>query len=368
MSSRDSWTIGRIAGVPVRIHFTWILIAVYLWVVFARQFAGLAAAAEVNDANVLWPPWLWGVLLTVGLFACVLGHELAHVLVAQRSGAKVRSITLMMLGGVSEMSELESPRAELATAVVGPAASVLLGAIFYGLFRLTTDATPDLRFGLFYLAEVNFVIGLFNLLPAFPMDGGRALRSVLTRSFGRVRATQIAATVGKVIAAGLVVLGLLGGSWWLALIGLFVFLGGEAESRALQARAALRGLRVGDFFSRRLVGVEAGATVADAAAAMLEARSPLAVVTSNGRPIGLVTAGEVARVPVRERGARLVAAELAPVQMVSFDDELPAVLRRLDEERLEAVVVEQHGQLVGTLSREDIARALQLRELAAARV
>src|SRR5205807_678436 len=151
-------------------------------------------------------------------------------------------------------------------------------------------APPDLRFGLFYLAQVNLVIGIFNLLPAFPMDGGRIFRSLLQPRLGRVRATTLAATVGKVVAVGLVVWGILGAGFWLVLIGLFIFLGGEAESRSLQSRAALRGLRVADCYVRRVATTELRATALDAAQAMLAARTEVCFVLSQGEIVGRVAA------------------------------------------------------------------------------
>jgi Zn-dependent protease/CBS domain-containing protein len=364
MSARDSWTLFRVAEIPVRIHFSWIFVAIYLSILFASQFFALARAAEVPEVTLLLPPWLWGVLLTLALFACVLLHELAHVLVARRGGARVRSITLMMLGGVSEIGEVDQPRLELRMAAAGPLASLVLALLFYGLFRAAHGGPPDVRFGFYYLAQVNLVIGAFNLLPAFPMDGGRVFRSLLVRKFGRLRATQVAASAGKLVAVGLVVLGLLGGGWWLALIGVFIFMGGEAERSALQARAALRGLRVADFYSRRLATVPAGATAAEAAQAMLTARSDVCFVLSGERPIGMVSSRPLARTPVRERAALPVTAIMQPAPLVALDDDLPAVVKRLDEERLDGAAVLADGQLVGTLSREDIARGLQLRELA----
>jgi CBS domain-containing protein len=167
----------------------------------------------------------------------------------------------------------------------------------------------------------------------------------------------------------LVVLGLAGGSWWLALIGLFIFIAGDAEYRSVQARAALRGLRVADLFSRKVAAVSEGASAAEAASAMLQAGSHLAVVLdAGGRPAGLVRAAELAEIPVRRREELPVAPLARPLAAVAAERDLPSVLRLLDEERLEAVaVVDDGGRLVGTLSRDDIARGLSLRELALGR-
>ncbi len=365
MSSRDAWTLFRVGGIPIRIHFTWIFVAAYLAILLAGQFSALARAAHVDDASTLLPPWVWGVLLTLALFACVLLHELAHVAVARRGGTRVRAITLMMLGGVSEISDVDRPRLERAMAAAGPLSSLMLAALFYGLFRLAEHAPPDLKFGLFYLTQVNLIIGVFNLLPAFPMDGGRIMRSLLVKRFGRLRATQIATTVGKVVAVGLIICALFGGGWWLGLIGLFVFIGGESEYRALQARAALRGVRVADLFSRKVAAVDAGATVAEAAQAMLARRTSACFVIGEGRLLGAVTASTVATIPVRKRAEVPVKAAMQPAAQVTPDDDLPTVLSVLDEEQLEAAVVIDHGELIGTLAREDIARGLQLGDLTA---
>jgi Zn-dependent protease/predicted transcriptional regulator len=363
MSSRDAWTLFRVTGIPVRIHFTWIFVAAYLVILLTGQFWALARAADIQDVNLLLPAWVWGLLLTLALFACVFLHELAHVLVARRGGARVRSITLMMLGGVSEIGEVERPQLERRMAAAGPLASLALAVLFYGLFRLSGDTAPDLHFGLFYLTQVNLIIGIFNLLPAFPMDGGRIFRSLLVARFGQLRATQVAATVGKVLAVALVVVGIFGGGLWLALIGLFIFIGGDAEYRAIAARAALRGLRVADLYSRTVATVNAEASAAEAASAMLRARTNAAFVIAHGSIIGMVPASLLAATPVRERGSLPVAALSRPVPLVTPDDELPAVLRTLDEERAEAAAVIDRGQLVGTLDREDIARGLQLRDV-----
>jgi Zn-dependent protease/CBS domain-containing protein len=369
MNMREAWTVFRVGGVPVRIHFTWLFVAVYMTILLSGQYSSLAQAAGIQGVYLRLAPWAWGLLLTLALFACVLLHELAHVAVARRGGARIHAVTLMMLGGVSEIGDVERPRLERRMAAAGPLLSLTLAALFYGVFRLARGGPADLEFGLYYLAQVNLIIGAFNLLPALPMDGGRIFRSLLVGRFGRLRATQIAAGVGKVLAAALVVLGLAGGSWWLALIGLFIFIAGDAEYRSVQARAALRGLRVADLFSRKVAAVSEGASAAEAASAMLQAGSHLAVVLdAGGRPAGLVRAAELAEIPVRRREELPVAPLARPLAAVAAERDLPSVLRLLDEERLEAVaVVDDGGRLVGTLSRDDIARGLSLRELALGR-
>jgi hypothetical protein len=179
MESRGRGTLFHIGGVPIRIHFTWLFVAAYLSVVFAGQFHRLARGAEIEDVRVLLPPWVWGVLMTMTLFACVVLHELAHVAVARRGGARVRAITLMMLGGVSEIGEVDRPRLELRMAVAGPIVSLIVAAVFYGLFRVSRHGPPDLQFGLFYLAEINLIrVQIPNCMIRRPSAWPHAIESV----------------------------------------------------------------------------------------------------------------------------------------------------------------------------------------------
>ena len=365
MNPRNSITIGHVAGIPVRIHFTWLFAAIYLAVVFARQFAGLARAADVADAELL-PPWAWGILLMLGLFAGVLLHEFGHVFVARRGGIKVRSVTLMMLGGVSEIGAVERPRLEWVMAAAGPAVSLLLALVLYLGYRAIGHASPDLKFGLFYLAQINLVIGVFNLLPAFPMDGGRVLRSALVPHFGAVRATRIAAGVGKAFGVLLVLVGILGGNLWLLFIGVFLLVGGDAESRATEATAALRGLLVSDLFVRRVATIDRAATVADAAAVLLDERADACIVTDGEQAAGLITRARVAAIPVRRRPEIALASVMVPLRSVEAGDDLAAAMRSLDDLGLDAIPVREGARFVGSLGREDIVRGLQLRGLGTA--
>jgi CBS domain-containing protein len=271
-------------------------------------------------------------------------------------------VTLMMLGGVSSIDDVERPRLELGMALAGPIASLVMAGILYAIFRVSAGWPPDLRFGLFYLAEINLVIGVFNLLPAFPMDGGRVLRSALAGRLGRLRATRVAAGVGKAFAIALGLFGLLSGGWWLILIAAFVYWGGEAESRALLMKQAVKGLKVRDLLVRRLVMVPVSASAADAAAAMLGARRAACLVVDGEELRGIVCADDLSELPVRSRDGLSVTAVMRPPVEISIDEELISVLKRFQEERLLAAAVREAGALAGTLEQDDIARGLALRQ------
>lgn len=229
-----SFEIGRIFGIPVRVHWLFlILVAMF-------GFMGL-----LNGGLV---PALMSVVYIVALFGCVLVHELAHSLVGRRFGVKVESITLLPIGGVAAMEEMpRKPSEEFMMAIVGPVTSLAIGAgigaIIYltegaaGLHRRFDPVTGSLLSGLMW---TNFVIAGFNLLPAFPMDGGRVLRAVLAHYMGQVRATRIAANLGQAVA---VLLGL-GGllvlhNLWLVVIAVFIYIGAGQESKQVQLQAFL---------------------------------------------------------------------------------------------------------------------------------
>ena len=231
--------MGRVRGVPIRLHWSLALLLPYLAVVIGVQFEHLSATAGLHEKPVL-PAWAWGCLLAVALLVAIALHELGHTFVALRKGAKVRSITLMALGGISEMSEMpHTPRAEALMAVTGPLVSLALGIVFLTAGLALPVHHTDARFGLVYFGEINLALGAFNLLPAFPMDGGRVLRAALVHHYGYAGATSRAALVGKVVAAALALAGILGGSPLLLFIALFLWMAGTSEARLVEIEETL---------------------------------------------------------------------------------------------------------------------------------
>jgi Zn-dependent protease len=293
-----SVSLARIAGIEVRVHASF-LILVILFAALAPE-PGLASALR----NVGW-------LLLV--FGCVVVHELSHCFMARSRGAQVDEILLFPLGGVSRLRDLpESPRDELAIAIVGPVTSIGLGVLAGAGALLSGQvlAPVDLLTGslLVRLAFLNLVLGLFNLLPAFPLDGGRVLRALLERTRSLEAATRAATRVGHAFAAGLMFAGLLFDPW-LLLIGIFVYFGASAEEAATIVHARLRGHHVRDAME----------------------------------PLGEGMA--------REPGARAITATVeadAPL-----DDE---VLAELEAAPAHMIAVRDHGDVVGVLLPEDVIR------------
>lgn len=302
---RGSLTLFRVRGVPVRAHWTLLLLLPYLAVAFATRFTAVAEVSGTDPDAVVLPPLVWGLLIAVGLFASVALHELAHTLLAVRLGGRVREITLMLLGGVSQMEHMpRRPRAEAAVAAVGPATSLALGIVML-LFLMVIPgrgAGADLRIGVFYLGQLNLVLGVFNLLPAFPMDGGRVLRAVLASRLGPTRATWIAARVGQVAAVALALLGLWSGNFLLLLVALFLFTGAGAEARAQEVGETLARLRVADLVTAPPPTVPLDAYLDEVLPRMREAsRLDLVAVDSHGEPVGVVSAADLADVPAMRR-------------------------------------------------------------------
>jgi Zn-dependent protease/predicted transcriptional regulator len=363
---RGSVTLGHVRGIPIRAHFTLLFILPYLAYVMAVRFEAVARQAGVVGQSMVLPPAMWGILLAVALFACVLLHELGHSLLALRYGGRVSSITLMLLGGVSELKGMpRTPRNEALVAAAGPFVSFVLGGIALALYRLVPTAFPDVRFGLFYIGEINLALAIFNILPAFPMDGGRVLRAVLSAHWSRLRATQIAAATGTAFAGLFVVFGLFSGNILLALIGLFVWSGARAETEMVVQDELVRGLTVRDVMIPASEVLQATEPATRAAARMAVTHATALPVVENGDLVGVLAAHHLETLKPEERDRTPVAALVdREAPRLDADDPLPAALERMAEKRTEEAPVLHQDHIVGILDVSDLGRLVRLRRLA----
>ena len=244
-----SLRIGRIFGIPILLHWTFLLIIpLFAYIIGSQIGATTDMLKEIFnigiDSSTItagYMPWILGTIVALGLFFGVLVHELAHSLVARTKGIKMQSITLLMFGGVAQMDEgAPEPRTELPMALAGPIMSLIFGLVCCGLVYVTPEMTPDpalqgvLVFIFGYLGVLNIILFAFNLIPAFPMDGGRVLRAILAARMPLHRATRIAANVGKAFAVIFGIVGLYFFSPFLILIALFIYIGASMESTAVQ--------------------------------------------------------------------------------------------------------------------------------------
>jgi Zn-dependent protease/predicted transcriptional regulator len=360
-------TIGSVSGIPVRIHWSFLIALPLLALVFGDHVVSAGAMIGIEPQSLAGPIWVWGLGMTLALFVSVLIHELAHAIYARRHGAPVHDITLLMIGGVSRIGETQKARHEAIMALAGPGASLALGVAAGLLYTLAPSGWLGVRVALILVAEMNLVLGLFNLIPAFPMDGGRVLRAFLSAQLGPLRATRVASLVGKVFAAAFVAAGLLGGGIFLMIIGAFVFVGAEAESRQVRMKSALGTVRVRDLMSGPVGAVEAHDSVRHAALRMMREHRTAYPVLDHGQVVGVLTLGDVKRVPQEERGRVEAAAVAHRTQAVGPDDEAWTAFRAIVESDVPVLPVVDHGELVGAIDQSAIMRGVELGALATSR-
>lgn len=360
-----SYRLLSVRGIPIRIHFSFLLLLPVLALSLARAFTAAAVSAGLPERAISGAPILWGLGVALALFGAVLVHELAHALYAIRHGGKVEAIVLLMTGGVAHLSEPPRRlRDEAIMAAVGPLTSFGIGGAFF-LAHLVSRGLGsfNLSFALFYLAALNFFLAVFNLLPAFPMDGGRVVRALLAGRMGMTRATRIASGLGKGFALLFALVGLLSGNLMLMLIAFFVFLGAGAEARQLEMKQALEQLRVRDAMRREVPTIPAGASAEEAVERMAAGDGPVLVVLQDGVPEGVLTV-EALRAVAWDRREQVSAGELAvPATAVSPSDDLWNATRLLGRLRVERLPVVEDGALVGMIGAAEIAEALRLQEL-----
>jgi Zn-dependent protease/CBS domain-containing protein len=355
---RWSWEVGRLFGISIRIHAT--LFGLLLITAFAAPIAG----DRVTQVFAQW-------LLVVCVFGCVLIHELAHALVARRFGCQTREILLLPIGGLAQVERMpERPGQEMLVALVGPAANIAIAAalgLVIGLAGLPIDAEQPLALGALIvpLFWINVSLAAFNLLPAFPMDGGRVLRAGLAMRLGQTRATRIAVIVGKVVAAVFIGVGLAFAGTMLAIIGVFVWFASAQESAVVALAASLAHATAADAMVRTPHVIDATVSVDAAAREMLAAGTNTFAVVEGGCMRGYVTAADLVKRIIEPLPHVAVGAAMhRDVPVIAPTERLSEVLAPLD--RGGVVFVGDRDGIVGVLTSEQVATFAALREASAA--
>ncbi|MBZ0113246.1 MAG: site-2 protease family protein [Thermoanaerobaculia bacterium] len=352
----------KLFGIAIRVDLSWfVVLALITWSLangwFPESHPGLEAST-----------YLWmGLFGALGLFVSVVLHELAHALVARRYGLAINGITLFIFGGVAEMrDEPPSPKVEFRVAIVGPIASILIGAVCFlaaGLGVLPAVAGPIVE----YLATINLVLAAFNLLPAFPLDGGRVLRSVLWGWKGSLRrATRITSAIGAGFGTVLIVLGivsllwgqqLIGGLWWV-LIGMFLRQAAQASYQQLLLRHALEGEPVSRFMATHVVAVPRSLSVRELVEKyFLEHHHKMFPVVDDGRLVGCVTTQEIKPLARDEWERQSVGAVMQKCgRDNSIEPEADAMdaLGRMSRTGTSRLMVVASDELVGIVSLKDL--------------
>jgi Zn-dependent protease/CBS domain-containing protein len=374
---RESIRLGRIAGIAVGLNFSvFVIVAILVFGLAAGRFPAVYPGRSVAAYVVA------AVVAALLFFLSLLAHELAHAVVARRNGVEVDGITLWLFGGVARLrSEPRTPGADFRIAVVGPLTSVALAVVF-GLVAMGLQAggATGLPVGVFgYLAAVNLLLAVFNLIPAAPLDGGRVLRAALWHwRRDRLSAAVAAATAGRVFGYVLVAVGILqvatGRSFdgiWLALIGLFLVNAATAEEQQSRLADTLHGIRVRDVMTATPVTANPQEFLDRfiAETALNHRFSAYPLTDSEGRLIGMTTLNRIRNVPPDRRAhTRLgdIACPLDQLPTATPDEQLVTLMGRMtDCADGRAVVLDDAGRVVGIVSPTDISRAIMLRDLTA---
>jgi Zn-dependent protease len=375
---RGAFRLGKIAGIEIGVHYTWIFaLVLFTWIfaqyTFQPSFPGLATSTY----------WIAGTVVSLMLFVSVLIHELCHSLVAINRGMKVSSIIFFIFGGVSNIEkEPESARVEFLMAAAGPLSSVILGIIFLGIALLLqqyTKVSVLLSATIELIGTLNLYLAAFNLVPGFPLDGGRVLRSIIwgkTKSL--YKATMIAGNVGRVFGWAMILLGIavvfgkdiwifkgMVNGIWLVFIGWFLASAADNAMREQSLQQQLAGVKVKDVMDRAPECVSPAASIESVVhdSFILRGRRSLPVCTEKGL-IGIVTLADVKRLP-QDLWSNTPVQEImtrSPLLSVNQEEDLNKALQLLAKNGLNQIPVLNGTQLVGLLSRSEVIRYLQTRQ------
>lgn len=354
-----SWSlsIGKVAGTVVRVHLTFLL---FLAWIFAASYASGGAATAWDSLTFM-----------VLLFLCVLLHEFGHIFTARAFGVATPYVTLLPIGGVAQLERIpEEPWEEFLIAIAGPLVNVVIAGVLVYIFG--ADMQPSAAAAVDNtgiplvdrLAAVNLFLALFNMIPAFPMDGGRVLRALLASRFGYVRATEIAASIGQFVAFALGFIGLMFNPI-LIFIAIFVYLAASSEAHMVALRAASRGVPVSYAMVTQFATLSPEANVDEAVQTLLQtSQGEFPVVDGTGKPVGVLGRGDLIRA-IKTRGpdARVADAMAAELPTISHRVTLEQAFKLLQQKSAPAVgVTDAAGKLVGLVTSETIAEMMMLQD------
>jgi len=351
-----SLTVGKIAGTAVRVHVTFLLFLIWIWAAYYQQ----------GGANAAWE----GVAFVVLLFLCVLLHEFGHVLAAKRYGVNTPDITLWPFGGIANLERIpEKPSEELVVAIAGPLVNVAIAALLLLFLGTTIDPAALMKIEdpkidlVAKLAGANIFLVLFNMIPAFPMDGGRVLRALLAIKLGFARATELAASVGQTLA---IVLGLIGifSNPMLVIIAIFVFLAAAGEAGHVQLRQVARSALVADAMITKFESLGPQSRVQDAVEELIRTtQKEFPVVDGGGRLRGVLTRDAMIRA-LKERGPDTPVIEVmdSEVPTIPARSNLEAALKCFTEQGRSVIgVTDASGRLAGLLTTENLGEMMMVR-------
>ncbi|NIL96867.1 MAG: CBS domain-containing protein [Planctomycetales bacterium] len=344
-----SLKLGSVAGIGIFVHWTFLILIA--WIVYVHSVQG-------SDLGLL----LRGITFVLAVFGCIVLHELGHALTAQRFGIRTRDITLLPIGGLARLERMpEEPNQELLIALAGPAVNVVIAAVLALSIAVVEGALVVNGFQpiggpfLIQLMLVNVILVVFNLIPAFPMDGGRVLRAVLARRLDYAHATEIAAAVGQVVAILFGILGLMSGNFFLLFIALFVYLGAQQEAHFVQVRSLLRGVPTRQAMVTRFRMLAEDDSLDAVLDELMAGEQQDFPVVRNGQLVGILGRGDLMR-QLTEGGRDALVGDVMRRDCRTVEDHamLEDTFQLMREEGCRMLPVVHDGRLVGMLTLENV--------------
>ncbi|MFZ5447687.1 MAG: site-2 protease family protein [Thermodesulfobacteriota bacterium] len=354
----------KLLGFEVNIDLSWVIIAVLVtWSLAAGLFPYLYPGLDRETY------WLMGLVGALGLFISIVAHEFCHSLVARKFGMPMKGITLFIFGGVAEMGdEPPTAKAEFTMAIVGPISSLVIAAVFYLIYRAGVAGGWDTPVNgvIYYIAYINAILAAFNILPAFPLDGGRVLRSILWGVKGNLRwATRVSSTIGSAFGIGLIVFGIfqfMGGNiiggLWMFLIGMFLRNAAQMSYQQLLVRKALEGEKVRRFMNTNPVTVQDSITIEQLVEDYIyKYHYKMFPVLSGDRLAGCITTRQVKEIPREDwsrRTIRDLAASCSPENTIPPQTDAIKALGMMTQSGISRMLVVENGNLVGIVTLKDL--------------
>jgi Zn-dependent protease len=373
-----SYQIGSIRGIPIRLHLTFLVILVlFIWAFAAQdlkieEYGIILSFGGMDTPTVI--KYLFSTITAVLFFSTLLFHELSHSIVAQGYGMKIKSITLFILGGVAQMEDIpKEPRMEARIAAAGPAFSLTIGILTYAIYDFFGPVNPArgvfengtlIMLGI--IAFYNIILGIFNLIPAFPMDGGRILRALLATRMPYIDATRKAVAIGKSLAFMMGIFGLAVGGLWFLLIAFFIYYGAAGEGEATTISVTLEGLKVRDLMTGLpdVIYVPPDWTLDQLIDVMFKTKHMgYPVQESHTSPVlGVITFSDIRRIPEPDRGTiRVKDVMTSEVIAIEADADAFDAFKHIASDNVGRLIVMDRGKMVGIVSRTDLMRSIQFR-------
>ncbi len=355
---KHALTIGRPFGISVSVHWTFLLIIA--WIIFLNLQQG-AGTQQI----------IYSILFVVALFICVVIHELSHSLMARKYGIPTRSITLLPIGGLTDLQKMpEKPKQEFAVSVAGPLSNIAIAIVLSLLllithnFNISTSNLQAITGKNFFLllTFANLMLAIFNLLPAFPMDGGRIFRSLMAMYFSREKATYIAMNMGKIFAFGLAVLGIFVNPF-LIFIAIFIFIGAQKEYEQVRYTSVLSGYKVKDILMHEFTSLQEDETLRAAVNLLLDGPEKRFVIVDNeNRVKGILTRNNIIQ-GLSEHGDDLIIRQVMNRNITTFepDTTLEKAFQVMQKQRITMAPVVQNEKLVGIIDMENINEFIMVR-------